>query len=130
MTDTPPLKHAAALKLRAAALAYPETVEDFPWGHSAFKVRGKKAFCFLAGAEDGGFSATMKLPFRSADALAHSFAEPTGYGLGNSGWVTCRFAAKDKPPVARLVDWLDESWRAVAPKGLSKTVPAPDGAEV
>ena len=29
--------------LRAHGLAFPEAEEDFPWGHSALKVRGSKA---------------------------------------------------------------------------------------
>ncbi|MBM3993879.1 MAG: MmcQ/YjbR family DNA-binding protein [Planctomycetes bacterium] len=28
-------------ELRKCALGYPEVVEDFPWGHCAFKVKGK-----------------------------------------------------------------------------------------
>lgn len=31
---------ADAARLRAVALAYPEATEDFPWGHTAVKVRG------------------------------------------------------------------------------------------
>ena len=112
-------KHPGARALRAAALAFPQTVEDFPWGHSAFKVAGKKAFLFMSGVEQGGFSCSMKLPFRSQEALATKAAEPTGYGLGRSGWVSFSFSAKARPPMARLLDYLDESWRAVAPKTLS-----------
>ena len=33
--------------LRAYAKAYPEAHEDFPWGESAIKVRGK-VFCIYA----------------------------------------------------------------------------------
>ena len=32
-------------------------------------------------------------------ALDHDFAEPTGYGLGKSGWVTARFGVDEKPPL-------------------------------
>src|SRR5262245_15209334 len=56
MTASPKLKHADAKALRTAALRYPDTVEDFPWGHSAFKVKGKKAFMFMGADEGGGFS--------------------------------------------------------------------------
>lgn len=119
MSASAPLKHPDAKALRKAALAFPQTVEDFPWGHSAFKVAGKKAFLFLGASEDGGFSCSMKLPFRNEEALTLKGAERTGYGLGKSGWVTFSFAAKAKPPLAKLVDYLDESWRAVAPKKLS-----------
>jgi hypothetical protein len=51
-------------------------------------------------------------------ALSLPFAEPTGYGLGKSGWVTARFAAGDDVPVPMLIGWVDESFRAVAPKRL------------
>ncbi len=114
------LKNALAKDLRLAALKYPETVEDFPWGHSAFKVAGKKVFLFLADDdEDGGWSASMKLPFRNEEALKMNGAAPTEYGLGRAGWVTFRFKDKAKPPMTKLVDYLDESWRAVAAKKLS-----------
>jgi predicted DNA-binding protein (MmcQ/YjbR family) len=119
MAAAPPLKHPDGKALRKAALDYPDTVEDFPWGHSAFKVAGKKVFLFMGADEDGGFSCSMKLPFRNEEALKVKGAMPTEYGLGRSGWVTFQFSVKAKPPMAKLVDWLDESWRAVAPKKLS-----------
>lgn len=119
MTASAPLKHADAKALRKAALGYPQTVEDFPWGHSAFKVAGKKAFLFMGATEDGGFSCSVKLPFRNEEALKLKGAEPTGYGMAKSGWVTFSFGPKAKPPMAKLTDYLDESWRAIAPKKLS-----------
>ena len=47
------------LRLRDFALARPETTEDFPWGHTALKVRGK-TFAWLG--EEDGFGMTVKLP--------------------------------------------------------------------
>ncbi len=47
----------------------------------------------------------------------------TTYGLGKSGWVTCTFEAKEPVPLPMMLDWLDESFRAVAPKKLSAEVP-------
>jgi len=111
MTASVKLKDVSAKDLRKAALGYPETVEDFPWGHSAFKVAGKKAFLFMGEDADGGWSCSMKLPYRNQEALALKGAAPTEYGLGRSGWVTFRFTAKAKPPMAKLADYLDESWR-------------------
>jgi predicted DNA-binding protein (MmcQ/YjbR family) len=119
------LKHPDAKALRKAALKYPDTKEDFPWDHHAFKAGGKKAFLFLTGDAEGGFNCSMKLPFRQADALKLRGAEKTGYGLGSSGWVTFTFGGKSKPPMAKLVDYLDESWRAVAPKKLSTAFAPP-----
>lgn len=103
--------------------AFPEVTEDFPWGHRALKVRGK-AFVFFA-LEDGKLSLSVKLPQSSGPALLLPFAEPTGYGLGRSGWVTARFGAKDRVPVAMLHGWIEESYRAVAPKRLAATLDAP-----
>ncbi len=110
--------------IRAAALKLPETHEDFPWGHSAFKVAKKKAFCFLV-LEKGSLSLSCKLPQSSGMALMMPGVEPTRYGLGKSGWVTATFlAGKKAPPVGLLKQWLDESYRAVAPKKLVKLLAA------
>jgi hypothetical protein len=57
-------------------------------------------------------------------ALMFAFAQPTGYGLGKSGWVSARFGATDEPPTGLLLAWLDESFRAVAPKRLVKALDA------
>ena len=80
------------------------------------KVRGK-VFLFL-GRSDGGLSLSVKLPHSGILALGLPFATPTAYGLGKSGWVTARFGAHDRPPVEMLCQWVDESYRAVAPKKL------------
>ncbi len=124
-----PLTHPSAKPLRAAALKYPGTTEDFPWGHPAYKVGGKKAFLFLGGYEAEMLSVSMKLPYRHEEALRLKYAKPTDYGLGRSGWVTFTFGPKAKAPLAKLCDYLDESWRAVAPKKLSAVFPPPAAAK-
>lgn len=111
----------AAKALRRQAMAYPEVHEDFPWGESAFKVRGK-TFLFMR-HEEGALSLSMKLPSSSGAARHLPFAEPTGYGLGRSGWITARFGPQDAPPQDLLQEWLEESYRAVAPKKLSALLP-------
>jgi predicted DNA-binding protein (MmcQ/YjbR family) len=97
-------------------MAFPEAQEEFPWGHRAIKVR-KKIYLIL-NADEEGLSLSMKLPDSGVAALMFPFAEPTGYGLGKSGWVTARFGPKDRPPLDLLKAWIDESWRAIAPKKL------------
>ena len=119
-----PLTRAAAA-LRKCALAYPGATEDFPWGESAFKVNGK-VFLFLHQADDR-LSLSVKLPESGAVALALPFAEPTGYGLGKSGWVTARFAPGDDVPVGMLTGWVDESFRAVAPRRVVAQLEADEG---
>lgn len=104
-------------ELRDFALAFPEAQEDFPWGHRALKVRGK-VFVFLY-RDAEGLSLSAKLPASSEAALLFPFAEPTGYGLGKSGWVTARFAPAEAPPLSLLREWIEESYRAVAPKRLA-----------
>jgi len=123
--SAPPIKHADGKLLRKAALAYPQTVEAFPWDHHAYKVAGKKVFLFLTGLPDGAFNCTMKVPYRHEDALRLRGAMPTGYGMAKSGWVTFTYTAKAKPPMTKLQDYLDESWRAVAPAKLSASHPTP-----
>jgi len=102
--------------LRAVALAYPEAHEEFPWGECAVKVRGK-TFLFMRQGEDG-LSLSVKLPASREFALEYPFTNPTRYGLGKSGWVTSAFGANDKPPLDVLSAWIDESYRAVAPRKL------------
>jgi predicted DNA-binding protein (MmcQ/YjbR family) len=123
---TRPPKRRAAARLHKAALSYPETHEDHPWGERAYKVAGKKVFMFLHElAHEGrgqGFGVTLKLPFRAADALVYPWAEPAGYGMGKHGWVSMRFTSAHEPPIEQLLDWLDESYRAVAPKRLVKVL--------
>ena len=74
-------------KLRAFAMDYPDTIEDFPWGHRAFKVN-KKVFLFLACDKPDELSMSMKLPRSGKAALKHAFASPTEYGMGKHGWLT------------------------------------------
>ena len=105
---------AAEQALRDFALTFPDSTEEFPWDHRAIKVRGKN-FLILAN-EPGRCGVTVKLPVSAATALQLPFAEPTGYGLGKHGWVSARFAAGDTIPLDLLREWIDESFRAVAPK--------------
>jgi predicted DNA-binding protein (MmcQ/YjbR family) len=110
---------ALARRLRAFALSMPGATEDFPWGERVAKVKGK-VFVFLGTdpVPGGGMGFSVKLPVSAEEALDLPFTEPTGYGLGKSGWVTARFEPKDAPPVEILEGWILESYRAVAPKKL------------
>ena len=109
--------------LRAFALGYPGAHEEFPWGERVAKVKGK-VFVFLG--RDEGVGIAVKLPQSRTMALGLPFASPTAYGLGKSGWVSVQFAAGEKPPMDLLRAWIDESYRAVAPKTLVKQL---DGGE-
>ena len=102
--------------LRKYAMSYPEAYEEMPWGHHAIKVKGK-SFLFLA-ADAETFSMSAKLPSSAGVAIKLPFASPTEYGLGRSGWVTARFRRGTRVPLDVLRLWIDESYRAVAPKRL------------
>jgi predicted DNA-binding protein (MmcQ/YjbR family) len=115
MAAKEPLPRSGA-SLRSTALAYPEAYEETPWGHSAIKVRGK-TFLFL-GADRQTFSLSAKLPSSADVALQLPFASPTEYGLGRSGWVTARFPRTGRIPADILKLWIEESYRAIAPKRL------------
>ena len=103
--------------LREYGLGLPETVEDFPWGHTALKVKGK-TFVWLD-KSDGALSLTVKLPVSRDFALVFDFAEPAGYGLARSGWISCRFAKDEAADLDLMKRWIAESYRAVAPKKLA-----------
>jgi predicted DNA-binding protein (MmcQ/YjbR family) len=105
-----------AAKLRKLALTYPETYEEAPWGDRVVKVKGK-IFLFC-GARDGKLQLSVKLPSSGREVLREKWATPTPYGLGKSGWVSAEIDKKDGIAEARLAAFIDESYRAVAPKKL------------
>jgi predicted DNA-binding protein (MmcQ/YjbR family) len=113
----------AKAALRAHALGYPGAREEFPWGERVVKV-GKKVFVFLGMDEGDELGLSVKLPSSGPMALLLPFATPTGYGLGKSGWVSARFGPSDDPPIGLLREWIDESYRAVAPAKLAKALAA------
>ena len=109
-------------ELRDHAMSYPEAHEDNPWGHVAVKVKGK-AFVFLGGEKNmSELSMSVKLPQSRDMAADLPFTEPTGYGMGKHGWITARFDKAAGVPLDLLEAWIDESYRAIAPKKLVKTL--------
>lgn len=124
MTIPANLKKAHAA-LRAFALKYPEAWEDFPWGHSAYKVKAKIYLSLYQHEAEAWMSLSVKLPTSHQIAVTLPFAEPAGYGLAKSGWVTARFSEGDDIPLHTLMEWIDESYRAIAPKKLVATMDDP-----
>jgi predicted DNA-binding protein (MmcQ/YjbR family) len=101
-------------KVLAFALSLPDTAEDQPWGEDVVKVRGK-IFVFLGPRRSRRI--TVKLAESHAHALAIDGAQPTGYGLGKAGWVTVPLRSPGTS-LDVLRDWVEESYRIVAPKRL------------
>jgi predicted DNA-binding protein (MmcQ/YjbR family) len=116
-----------AVALREFALGLPGAWEDFPWEDDRTAKVGKKVFAFLGRAEpqsDDDHMVTVKLPDSAEQALALGCCEPAGYGLGRANWVTVRLAGTGCPPVEVLLDWVEESYRTVAPKTLVRELDA------
>ena len=97
------------------ALGLPGAFEDFPWGEDDCVVKvNKKIFVFLGGRDSTGMG--VKLRDSHEQALAVAGAAPSGYGLGKAGWVNVPLHGE--LPVEVLADWVEESYRTVAPKRL------------
>jgi predicted DNA-binding protein (MmcQ/YjbR family) len=110
-------------ELRAFGMTYPGAHFMSPWpGHKDLAVKGK-TFAYLS-IEGEPFGISCKLPRSNAVALMLPFCKPAAYGLGKSGWVAAQFGESDEIPVDMLKQWIDESYRAQAPKTLVKQLDA------
>lgn len=104
-------------ELRAFGLAYPGAHTKSPWpGHLDLAVNDK-TFAYLS-LEGEPFGISCKLPRSCSIALMLPFAKPAGYGLGKSGWVDASPDPNEPIPVDLFKEWIDESYRAQAPKKL------------
>ena len=104
--------------LRKYAAGFPEAWPDEPWeGDPVYKV-GKKIFVFFGHRDADHIGLTVKLPESGEFALTLPFTSVPGYGLGRGGWVTASFGPGDEVPTDILKDWIDESYRTIAPKKL------------
>ena len=119
----------AVLKeLREFGLAYPGAHTKSPWpGHLDLAVKDK-TFAYLS-IEGEPFKISCKLPHSHGAALMLPFATPTPYGLGKSGWVSAQFPEGETPPKDLLKSWIDESYRAQAPKKLVASLTGATGVE-
>lgn len=106
--------------LRAHALSLPETIEAFPWGETAVKVN-KKTIAFIWRNENR-LTLSLKLIASYDFALLHPFVNKMGQTLKTGGWIQCRFTEGDEIPIGLLLDWISQSYCAVAPKRLAQHV--------
>ena len=114
---------AALEELYTFGLAYPAAHTKAPWpGHRDLAVNDKTfAYMSLPGEP---IRISCKLPHSADAALELPFTTPTEYGLGKSGWVSVNIPEGESVPVELLKQWIDESYRAQAPKRLSKGLAA------
>jgi predicted DNA-binding protein (MmcQ/YjbR family) len=106
-------------ELEKFALSLPEAWIDNPWGDRVVKVR-KKIFVFLSSAESEKPGLTVKLPESRDHALSFEGSVLPGYGLGKAGWVTIYVDSVPKEEREVLHDFVEESYRTIAPKTLVK----------
>jgi predicted DNA-binding protein (MmcQ/YjbR family) len=110
-------------ELEQFALALPEAWADTPWGDRVVKV-AKKIFVFLSSEGSDRPGLTVKLPESHDHGLSFEGAVLPGYGLGKHGWVTIYVDGVPKQERDVLFDFVEESYRAVAPKTLVKRLDA------
>ena len=104
-------------ELRAFGLSYPGAHSKSPWPDHDDLAVNDKTFAYLPAAGQP-FSLSVKLPYTGEVALELPYAKPTAYGLGKSGWVSFAPGPGEIPGLDQLKDWIDESYRAQAPKKL------------
>jgi predicted DNA-binding protein (MmcQ/YjbR family) len=115
---------AAVRALRAFGLAYPGAHLKSPWPDHCDLAVNDKTFTFMS-PEGEPFRISCKLPSSSAVALMLPGTSPAAYGLGKSGWVTAQCAPGEVPDLALFEAWIDESYRAQAPKKLNAQIGVP-----
>jgi predicted DNA-binding protein (MmcQ/YjbR family) len=108
--------------LRSFTFDLPGAVEDHPWDSAPVAKVNKKIFVFFGNDDQPGMS--VKLPESGDAARTLACVTPTGYGLGRSGWVSVDLTGADCPPDDVLVDWVEESYRTIAPKKLVRELDA------
>ena len=106
-------------ELSAWGLALPGAHRKSPWPDHEDLAVNDKTFAYLQ-KKGSPFSLSCKLPYTGCEALQLPFAKPTAYGLGKSGWVSFAPATDEIPPLEQLKAWVEESYRAQAPKRLVK----------
>ena len=100
--------------LREWGLTFPGAHIKAPWPEHADLAVNDKTFAYLSTGDT--FQMSAKLRYTSEAALELPYAAPAAYGLGKSGWVTFTPADDAIPDLAQLKDWIEESYRAQAPK--------------
>jgi predicted DNA-binding protein (MmcQ/YjbR family) len=111
---------AAHKELLEFALSYPDAWQDEPWEGDVVAKVGKKVFVFFGTPIKDGIGVGVKLPHEGDFARSLPYCAPMGYGLGKWGWVSASFGSAEDVPVEMLKEWIDESYRAIAPKKLVK----------
>lgn len=111
----------AEAELIEFAKTYPESWIAHPWDHTVVKV-GQKIFVFFGGdaAAPDTLSVTVKLPISAEMALTLPYVHKAGHGLWKAGWVNAEQKTGEAFDLDTIKGWIDQSYRAVAPKKFVK----------
>ncbi len=110
---------ALAAQVRELALSFPETYEDAPWGHPAFKVADNRLFALMWESEDA-VHVTLKLTQEEREiAFLLPYVRRASH-VGRYGWVTAKVTDEDS--LAAALEWLRESYWLKAPARLKAAV--------
>ena len=93
---------AAFEAIRDHCRAKPDSVEEYPWGETVWKVRGK-VFCF-----GGEWGFTVKSTLDKQEALVMHPAISVAKYVGRYGWVTVQVSDEDTLDLAK--ELIDESY--------------------
>lgn len=108
---------AALEELKAYGLAFPGAHPKAPWpGHNDVAVNDKTFVYLNAPGDPLGIG--CKLPTSGNVALMLPWVTPMAYGMGKSGWVSATPPPDQPVPIEMFKQWIDESYRAQAPKKL------------
>lgn len=108
-------RHEGTRALRERALELPRVAENGSCLTRAFKAR-TKGFLYL-GETDGTYNVMLKVG-DSLDAVRSFCADrPEDCSVGSTNWVTLHFDSDEAPP-PMLSDWIEESYRLLAPRKL------------
>jgi predicted DNA-binding protein (MmcQ/YjbR family) len=114
---------ALADQVRELALSFPETYEDSPWGHPAFKVADNKLFA-LMWVRENAVHVTVKLTQEEREiAFLLPYVRRASH-VGRYGWVTA--AVTDEESLAAALEWVRESYWLKAPARLKAVVEGAD----
>jgi len=106
-----------ARALEDFAMAFPETSNSPSCVNRSFRAR-KKGFMFLGEKDTGVLRLMVKLDAGIESANAVAEANPDGWSVKGPGWITGNFTDDEAPPLDVMMEWIDESYRLLAPKTL------------
>ena len=126
MSKQPTPHQRAEAELTAYGLSFPETSIGPGWATTRFLNVGKKSFAVFGEKSEplDALTIIMKLPISAEMAEELAFVRPARGWYKQHSWVTAHFGPDDDifAEMPTLKGWLKQSYIAVAPKQLSRTL--------